>query len=122
MIKKQFEGFREFIIENKVVGLAIGFVLAGAVAKLVTAIVTDLINPIVGLVLGQTKGLDKISFHIFSADILIGNMISSVIDFAIVALVVYFGYKWFRLEKLHKKNDAEELKEDNMKKAKKSTK
>ncbi len=105
MIKRQFEGFREFIIENKVVGLAIGFVLAGAVAKLVTALVTDIISPIVGLILGQAKGLDKISFHIFSADILLGNFISALIDFSIVALVVYFGYKWFRLEKLHKKDE-----------------
>ncbi len=103
MIKKQFEGFQEFIIENKVVGLAIGFILAGAVAKLVTALVSDIINPIVGLVLGQAKGLDKISFHIFSAEILLGGFISALIDFSIVVLVIYFGYKWFRLEKLHKK-------------------
>ncbi len=105
MIKKHFEGFREFIIENKVVGLAIGFVLAGAVAKLVTSLVTDIINPIVGIILGQAKGLDKISFHIFSADVLVGNFISALIDFAIVALVVYLGYKWFQLEKLNKIED-----------------
>ncbi len=120
MIKKHVEGFREFIVDNGVVGLAIGFVLAGAVAKLVTALVTDVISPVVGLILGQTKGLDKISFHFFTADILLGNFISAFIDFAIVALVVYFGYKWFRLEKLHKKKDAEEIKEENHKKAKKS--
>ena len=110
MIKKQLEGFQEFIIENKVVGLAIGFILAGAVAKLVTALVSDIINPIVGLVLGQAKGLDKISFHIFSANILLGDFISALIDFAIVAFVVYFGYKWFRLEKLHKKDEEKDKK------------
>ena len=122
MIKKHVEGFREFIIDNGVVGLAIGFVLAGAVAKLVTALVTDVIGPIVGLILGQTKGLDKITLHFFSANLLLGNFISALIDFAIVALVVYFGYKWFRLEKLHKKKEDKdkEKEEDITKRVKKS--
>lgn len=105
MIKKHVEGFREFIVENGVVGLAIGFVLAGAVAKMVTAFVADIISPIVGLILGQTKGLEKLSFQIGTADILVGNFISALIDFTIVAVVVYFGYKWFKLENLKKKDE-----------------
>ncbi|MDO8507260.1 MAG: large conductance mechanosensitive channel protein MscL [bacterium] len=109
MIKKHVEGFREFIIENGVVGLAIGFVLAGAVTKLVAALVTDMINPFVGLILGQTKGIEKLTFHVGSATILLGSFISAIIDFTIVALVVYFGYKWLKLEKL-KKQDEEKKK------------
>lgn len=109
MIKKHVEGFREFLIENGVVGLAIGFVLAGAVTKLVAALVTDIINPFVGLILGQAKGIEKLTFHVGSATILLGSFISALIDFTIVALVVYFGYKWFKLEKL-KKQDEEKKK------------
>lgn len=120
MIKKHVEGFNEFLRENGVIGLAIGFILAGAVTKVVTSLVGNIINPMVGLILGQAKGLDKISFHIASANILIGSFISALIDFSIVALVVYFGYKWLRLDKLHKKKDEKELKEDNTKKVKKS--
>lgn len=120
MIRKHVEGFNEFLRENGVIGLAIGFVLAGAVGKVVTSLVSNIINPVVGLILGQAKGLDKISFHIASANILIGSFISTLIDFSIVALVVYLGYKWLRLEKLHKKKEEQELKEENLKKIKKS--
>lgn len=116
MIKKEAEGFREFIREHGVVGLAIGFVLGGAVAKLVTALVTDIVNPFVGLVLGQTKGLEKLSFHIGTANILLGSFISALIDFMIVVLVVYFGFKWLKLDKLHKRKSEDEVKADNIKK------
>lgn len=120
MIKKETEGFVEFIREHGVVGLAIGFVLGGAVAKLVTALVTDVINPFVGLILGKTKGLEKLSFHVSTANILLGNFVSALIDFSIVVLVVYFGFKWLKLDKLHKKKDESQIKNDNMKKIKKS--
>ena len=73
-----------------------------------TALVTDIINPFVGLVLGQTKGLEKLTFHVGTANILLGNLISAIIDFTIVVLVVYFGFKWLKLDKLHKKKDDEE--------------
>jgi len=107
MIKKHVDGFREFIIENGVVGLAVGFVLAGAVGKLVSSLVTNVISPIVGVILGQARGLEKISFKFFSADILLGNFISSLIDFTIVAVVIYVGYKWIRLENLKKAKEEE---------------
>ena len=38
-------GFLNFIREQGVVGLAIGFILGGAISKLVAALVNDLINP-----------------------------------------------------------------------------
>jgi len=46
------KGFMNFLREQGVVGLAVGFILGGAVAKMVTALVTDLINPIIGLLMG----------------------------------------------------------------------
>ena len=51
------KGFINFIREQGVTGLAVGFILGGAVSKLVTAIVTDLIDPFVGLALGSIDGL-----------------------------------------------------------------
>lgn len=46
------KGFMNFVREQGVVGLAVGFILGGAVAKMVTALVTDLLNPLIGLLMG----------------------------------------------------------------------
>ncbi|MCM2339155.1 MAG: MscL family protein [Burkholderiales bacterium] len=96
------KGFINFIREQGVIGLAIGFILGGAVSKVVTALVTDIINPLLSVVLGATEGLKTASFGIGSAQILYGDLISVIIDFLIIALVVYFGFKMLGIEKLDK--------------------
>jgi large conductance mechanosensitive channel len=97
------KGFIDFIREQGVVGLAVGFILGGAVAKVVTAIVADIINPLLGILLGAVGGLETASFNVGSAHILYGNFISVLIDFTVVALVVYFGVKIFGFDRLDKK-------------------
>ncbi len=94
--------FINFIREQGVVGLAVGFILGGAVSKVVSALVTDIINPLLGTALGAAGGLKTASFHVGSAEILYGDLISVVIDFIVIALVVYFGVKALRLDKLDK--------------------
>ncbi len=100
---KTITGFIEFIREQGVVGLAVGFILGGAVSKVVTAVVTDIVNPILGMILGSAEGLKNASFQLGSAKILYGDMLSTLIDFIIIALVVYYGVKLLRLDKLDKK-------------------
>jgi len=97
------KGFLDFVREQGVVGLAVGFILGGAVSKVVTALVTDIINPLLGLVLGAVGGLKTASVEIGTAKILYGDLLSVVIDFVVVALVVYYGIKMIGLEKLDKK-------------------
>ncbi|MEO6077896.1 MAG: MscL family protein [Candidatus Andersenbacteria bacterium] len=95
--------FINFIREQGVVGLAVGFILGGAVSKVVTALVTDIINPILGLMLGAAGGLKTASFGIFSARIMYGDLISVLIDFIVIALVVYYGVRALKLDILDKK-------------------
>jgi large conductance mechanosensitive channel len=97
------KGFIQFIREQGVVGLAIGFILGGAVGKLVSALVTDLINPLVGLLMGKLGNLKAGIWHIGRASILWGDFVSAFIDFAIIAAVVYFGFKMLRLDRLDAK-------------------
>jgi large conductance mechanosensitive channel len=99
------KGFINFIREQGVVGLAVGFILGGAVSKVVSAMVTDIINPILGLVLGAAGGLKTASFSIGTAKILYGDLISVAIDFIVISLVVYFGVKAVGLDKLDKKKE-----------------
>ena len=96
-------GFIDFIREQGVVGLAVGFILGGAVSKVVTGLVEDVINPIVGLALGSAEGLKEASVQVGSAKVLYGALAITTIDFIIIALVVYFGVKLLKLDKLDKK-------------------
>ncbi len=100
------KGFIEFIREQGVMGLAVGFILGGAVSKVVSALVTDVINPILGLILGAAGGFKDAALSIGSARILYGDLLSVVIDFLVIALVVYYGVKLLRLDKLDKKKDS----------------
>lgn len=99
------KGFLDFIREQGVVGLAIGFILGGAVSKVVTALITDIVNPLLSIALGTTEGLKTASFQIGSAKILWGDLLSVSIDFVVIALVVYFGVKLLGIDKLDKKKE-----------------
>lgn len=101
---KRFTGFIEFIRAQGVVGLAIGFILGGAVSKMVSSLVTDILNPLIGLLLGKVE-LARMSVRIGSSTIAYGNFISNLIDFGLIALVVYIGYKTLRLDRLNKKKE-----------------
>ncbi len=92
-------GFMLFIREQGVVGLATGFILGGAVSKLVSALVTDIVNPIIGTVLGSTEGLKSMMM----GPILLGDFVSVMIDFVIIAAVVYFVVKGLGLDKMDAK-------------------
>ncbi len=97
------KGFLSFIREQGVVGLAVGFILGGAVSKVVAALVTDIINPLVGVLLGFAGNLSAMSLKIGSAQLKWGDFLSVLIDFLIIAAVVYFGTKGLGLDKLDKK-------------------
>lgn len=99
------KGFLQFVREQGVVGLAVGFILGGAVSKLVTALVTDLINPVLGIFLGAARGIKEAYIPVGSNKVLYGDFLNTMIDFLTVALVVYFGVKWLKLDKLDKKKE-----------------
>lgn len=98
------KGFLQFVREQGVVGLAVGFVLGTAVAKVVSALVTDIISPLIGLMLGRVNLQDK-ALNVGSVHLMWGDFISAVIDFIVIALVIYFGVKWLGLEKLGTKKE-----------------
>ena len=88
----------DFIREQGVVGLAVGFILGGAVSKIVTALVTDIVNPTIGAVLGSTEGLKAMKV----GPLMLGDFVSVAIDFFIIAAVVYFVVKGLGLDKMDK--------------------
>ena len=99
--KEHLDGFMDFIREQGVIGLAIGFILGAAVAKVVAALVTDIVDPILGLILGSAEGLQKVVLGPFK----FGHLLSTLIDFIAIASVVYFAVKGLGLDKLDKKKE-----------------
>jgi large conductance mechanosensitive channel len=97
------KSFLDFVREQGVVGLAVGFILGGAVSKLVSALVEDIIDPLIALGLGKISNLREAYLSLGSAKLKWGDLVSVLIDFIVVALVVYFGVKWLKLDKMDKK-------------------
>ena len=96
------KGFMEFVREQGVVGLAVGFILGGAIAKVVSSVVDDILNPVLGVVLGTAGSLNTASVNIGSVQLMWGSFVNNVIDFLVIAFVVYFGVKALKLDKLDK--------------------
>jgi len=95
-------GFISFIREQGVVGLAIGFILGGAVSALVKSLVTDIINPFIGLAIGNVESLASVTL----GPVALGAFIAAVIDFIVIAAVVYWGFKGLKLDRLDIKKDS----------------
>lgn len=90
--------FVEFLKTFGIIGLAIAFVIGAAASKLVTAFVTDIVNPIVGLAL-PSGDLQKLAYNVTNpateatSRFAYGDLVSNIIDFLIIAFVVFLMYK-----------------------------
>jgi large conductance mechanosensitive channel len=89
------KGFRDFVLRGNVVDLAVAVVIGTAFTAIVTVLVTGLINPLIA-VLFNANSLDKALVVAIptlsggSAKLLFGAVLGAVINFLIVAAVVYF--------------------------------
>ena len=96
--KSLIEQFMEFLKTFGISGLAIAFVIGAAASKLVTAFVNDLVNPIVGLAL-PSGSLKELSYSVTNPQtgatsiFAYGDIISNIIDFLIIAFIVFMMYK-----------------------------
>jgi large conductance mechanosensitive channel len=84
--------FFDFLKVFGIIGLAIAFVIGQAASKLVTAFVDDIITPFIGLFL-PAGDLKAMSFTIGKSKFMWGDLISNVIDFLIIAFIVFLAYK-----------------------------
>ncbi|MEM2785498.1 MAG: large conductance mechanosensitive channel protein MscL [Candidatus Nitrosotenuis sp.] len=85
--------FFDFLQKFGIIGLAIAFVIGQAASKLVTAFVNDIITPLVGLLTPQTDDLKSMSFTVSGSTFSYGDLIANVIDFLIIAFIVFLAYK-----------------------------
>src|SRR5919201_1318677 len=89
--------FFDFLKTFGIIGLAIAFVIGQAASRLVTALVNDIIDPFIGLFL-PAGSLETMTFKITNlsgstTEFKYGDLISNMIDFLIIALIVFLAYK-----------------------------
>ncbi|GHU67594.1 large-conductance mechanosensitive channel [Clostridia bacterium] len=101
-VKKFLNGFKEFAMRGNVMDLAVGVMIGGAFSQIVSSVVNDLVMPLIGLLIGQVNlaglfiALDG-KHYASAADAAAagagvfnyGSFITKVIDFVLMALVIY---------------------------------
>lgn len=105
--REEFSGFIEFIRSQGVIGLAVGLVIGTQVKLLVDTLIGSFVNPIVGLFLPGEGDLVARTFVLSAGSKQAifgwGRFFYALMNFVIVAAVIYVIYKWLRLDKLDKK-------------------
>jgi large conductance mechanosensitive channel len=84
--------FREFAIKGNVVDLAVGVIIGGAFGKIVSSFVADLVMPVIGILIGGIHYEDLV-FEVGDAKVTYGKFIQNVVDFLVIALVIFFMVK-----------------------------
>ena len=80
--------FRDFALRGNVMDLAVAVIIGGAFGKIIASLVNDVLFPLIGVVLGGVNFADK-SFTVKNAVVNYGMFIQSIIDFVIVAFVIF---------------------------------
>lgn len=79
------KGFRDFILRGNVIDLAVAVIMGAAFTTIVGAIVKGFITPLIALIFGQPD-----ASALNSGTFLWGDIITAIINFLIIAVVVYF--------------------------------
>ena len=104
-----FAEFKEFVMRGNVMDMAIGVIIGGAFAGIVTALTDDFINPLINGIGGAEVGG---TFKIYGGQVIkYGDFITAVINFLIMALILFIMLKAVnKVMELGKKEKEEEEK------------
>lgn len=79
--------FKEFALKGNVMDMAVGVIIGAAFQTLVSSLVSDIISPLLGTVAGMN--FDYLSININGATLAYGKFITAVINFLIMAFVLF---------------------------------
>ena len=103
-MRKIVKEFKEFISRGNVMDMAVGVIIGGAFTAIVNSLVSDIFNPLLGIITGGLK-FEELYFGFGEAKFMYGSFISAVINFLLVALVLFLLIK--AMNKLHFKKKEE---------------
>ncbi len=84
--------FKAFIANDSIVTLATGLIMGSAFTAIVTSLVDDIFMPIIVSLTGQAD-VSKLSLAIGNTEILYGNFIQAIINFILIATLLYLTLK-----------------------------
>ena len=98
-MKKFFLEFKEFDMRGNVLDMAVGVILGGAFGKITTSLVNDVFMPLIGMLIGGVD-LGKLNIVLKPATdtaeavtLGIGTFLTTIIDFVLVAFVIFLMIK-----------------------------
>lgn len=84
--------FKEFAMKGNVMDLAVGVIIGAAFGKIVSALVDNILMPLVGILM-QGQNFSALSFMVGEAEVKYGLFIQNVLDFILVAFVLFMLIK-----------------------------
>ena len=102
--------FKQFIARGNVMDLAVGVIIGAAFTSIVKSLVTNLINPLIGIFIGKID-LSNLVLKVGDATFRYGAFINAIINFIIVAFVVFLLVK--TVNRVLPQKKAEEAKPSN---------
>jgi large conductance mechanosensitive channel len=87
-MKNFFNEFKKFISRGNVVDMAVGVIIGGAFTSIVTSLVNDIFMPLIGIITGGIDVADM-AVTVGGANLAYGAFLSAVINFLLIALIVF---------------------------------
>ena len=94
--------FRKFIARGNVMDLAVGVIIGGAFKTIVDSLTNDILMPFVGIFIGEST-FAALSFQVGGATIAFGSFIQAVVNFLIMAFVIFCLVK--AMNRLYRKKE-----------------
>ena len=101
-MKQFFEEFKKFIARGNVMDMAVGVIIGGAFSSITTSLINDVIMPLLGIFTGSIS-FSTLTLTINEAVIAYGNFIQAVLNFLVMAFVVFCMIK--TLNRFHRKKE-----------------
>ena len=83
------KGFRDFILRGNVMDLAVAVIIGAAFTAIVTALTEKIINPLLGAIVGKPN-FGYLIAHVNGGEIRYGDFLTAIVNFLLIAAVVYF--------------------------------
>ena len=110
-MKNFIEEFKAFALRGNVMDMAIGVIIGGAFQAIIKSFIDNIVNPLVGVVF--QVDFSSVVIRLGAVNLMIGAFISSVINFILLALVLFVMVKGInKLKKPAVKEEAAPVKSD----------
>lgn len=94
-MKKILDEFKAFILRGNIIDLAIGVIIGGAFSGLVTSLLDNIVSPILGFF--NYGGFNNLTLTLWKAELRYGAFINDILNFVIMAAVVFLMVKAVRV-------------------------